>query len=78
MTLTAIGNKLRHKNVSYDYITTNVVNALKSVLKIIVEKYLRCRSRCYSEVTVMKFLQISEEAVLREGYTVKFFFQSIS
>ena len=54
MTLTAIGNKLRHKNVSYDYITTNVVNALKSVLKIIVEKYLRCRSRCYSEVTVMK------------------------
>ena len=54
MTLTATGNKLRHKNVSYDYITTDVVNALKSVLKIIVEKYLRCRSRCYSEVIVMK------------------------
>ena len=36
MTITAIGNKHRHKNVYYDYTTTNVVNALKSVLKIVV------------------------------------------
>ena len=36
MTITAIAHEHRHKNVSYDYTATNVVNALESVLKIVV------------------------------------------
>ena len=65
MTITAIGNKLRHKNVSYDYTTTNLVNALKNVLKLVVLHFWRkslkrtCDAeavvrRCSSKVSVLK------------------------
>lgn len=36
ITVTAIGNNLRHKNGSYDCTTMNAVNAMKSVLKMFV------------------------------------------
>ena len=65
MTITAIGNKHRQKNVYYDYTTTNVVNALKSVLKIVVLHFWlklltsTCETgavirRCSTKVSVLK------------------------
>ena len=56
MTIAAIGNKFRHKNVSYDYTTTNVVNALKSVLKIVVLHFWgkSSKSSCDAEAVVRR------------------------
>ena len=56
MTITAIGNKHRHKNVYYDYTTTNVVNALKSVLKIVVLHFWGklWKSTCETEAVVRR------------------------
>ena len=62
MTVSAIGNKHRHKNVSYDY-TSNErskcvekcsKNSCATLLVKIIEKYLRRRSSCSSKLIVLK------------------------
>ena len=56
VTVTAIGNNLRHKNGSYDYTTMNVVNAMKSVLKIFVLHFWwkSLKSTCNAEDVLQK------------------------
>ena len=59
--LTTIAHEHRHKNVSYDYTATNVVNALESVLKPVVLHFWwkLLKSTCDAEAVVRSFVKVS-------------------